>query len=301
MTQDLLCKGRLEGLDIAFSYINIPGAASEAVIRHQCDPVAAHLLGRALAAGLLTASTLDARERVNIRWTYRGTLKTVLVDAGPDGTCRALITPPRLADTPDVAALTGDGGEVRVIRSAAAAVTASGTTGAQMLEVVDDLALFLCVSDQVETAMAVLIGFSDREGAPVRVCRGVMLQALPGCDLAVFHRLREELVQPRVRDLLAAAEEEEHLPRKILEAAAATAGEGHTVRLFHTSAPVFQCNCNQRKMGAVLGSIPVAERADILAQGRPLSIRCHFCNRVYSLASDECARIWSELEDGGPA
>lgn len=299
MNQDLLCKGRLEGLDVAFSYVNIPNTASEAVLRHHCDPVAAHLLGRALAAGLLAASTLGARERVNIRWTYRGTLKTLLVDAGPDGTCRALITPPRLADTPDAAALTGDGGEMRVIRTADATVTASGTTGAQLLDVVDDLAMFLCVSDQVETAMTVLIGFSDREGAPVRVCRGVMLQALPGCDLALFHRLREALAQPRVRELIASSEEEEHLPRKILEAAAAPAGEGRSVRLFHTSAPTFQCSCSQQKMGAVLGAIPAVERADIVEKGDPLSIRCHFCNRVYSLTPEECMRIWSELAEGG--
>lgn len=298
MNQDLLCKGRLEGLDIAFSYVNIPNTASEAVLRHHCDPVAAHLLGRALAAGLLAASTLGVRERINARWTYRGTLKTILVDAGPDGSCRALITPARLSDTADAAALTGDGGEIRVIRSADATVTASGTTHAQMLDVVDDFAMFLCVSDQVESAMTVLIGFSDREGAPVRVCRGVLLQALPGCDLAVFHRLREALGQPRVRELLAAAEEE-HLPRKILEAAAAPAGEGHTVRLFHTCAPAFQCNCSRQKMGAVLGAIPAAERADILEKGRPLSIRCHFCNRAYSLGPEECARVWSEREGGG--
>jgi predicted RNA-binding protein with RPS1 domain len=133
---------------------------------------------------------------------------SIKADAGPDGTCRALITPARLSDTADAAALTGDGGEIRVIRSADATVTASGTTRAQMLDVVDDFAMFLCVSDQVESAMTVLIGFSDREGAPVRVCRGVLLQALPGCDLAVFHRLREALGQPRVRELLAAAEEE---------------------------------------------------------------------------------------------
>ncbi len=301
MTPDLLCKGRLEGLQVAFAYVNIPNTASEAVMRHHCDPPAAHLLGRAMAAGLLVASTLGTAERVNIRWTYRGTLKTLLVDAGPDGTCRALITPPRLADTPDVDALTGDGGEIRVIRSAASLVTASGTTRAQMLDVVDDLAMFLCLSDQVESAMKVLVGFSGDQGAPVRVCRGLLLQALPGCDLELFHHIRGVMASTPVLDLIAQGKEEEHLPRKILEAAAAPAGAGHTVRLVHTCAPVFRCSCSQRKMGAVLGALPADERADILAQGRPLSIRCHFCNHVYSLPPDDCARIWQELEDEGRA
>ena len=294
MTPDLLCKGRLHGADVAFSYVHAPMTASEAARRHHCDPAAAHILGRAVAAGLLAASTLGGRERINIRWTYGGTLKTVLVDAGPDGGVRGLITPPQLSATPDRAALTGTGGQIRVIRFADSTVTASGTTEAGLMDVVDDLAFFLCLSDQVESAMSVLIGFSDDPARPVRVCRGVLLQALPGCDLHRFHAMRQALASAPVRDLLGSDRESEHLPMQILSAVAGGEIEGRAVKISRAVAPAFRCSCNQQKMGAVLGAIPLNERPAILAEGKSLSIRCHYCGQTYSVSAAECEKIWSE-------
>ncbi|MFO1490622.1 MAG: Hsp33 family molecular chaperone HslO [Kiritimatiellia bacterium] len=294
MTPDLLCKGRLHGADVAFSYVHAPITVSEAVLRHHCDPAAAHILGRAIAAGLLSASTLGGRERINIRWTYGGTLKTVLVDAGPDGSVRGLITPPQLAATPDRAALTGAGGHIRVIRCADSTVTASGTTEAGLLDVVEDLNLFLCLSDQVESAMSVLIGFSDDPARPVRVCRGVLLQALPGCDLHRFHAMRQALASAPVRELLGSDREEEHLPMQIFSAVAGGEIQGSAVKISHAVAPAFRCSCNREKMGVVLGAIAVNERPAILAEGKPLSIRCHFCGQTYSVSASDCEKIWSE-------
>ena len=54
---DLLYKGHFKGLDIAFTYAVTTSAVNEAVVRHDCDPAAAHILGRAMTGALLAAAT----------------------------------------------------------------------------------------------------------------------------------------------------------------------------------------------------------------------------------------------------
>ena len=51
-------KGRLEGLDLAVTYTDSFEIVNKAVILHDCDPVAAHLLGRCMTATIMAASLL---------------------------------------------------------------------------------------------------------------------------------------------------------------------------------------------------------------------------------------------------
>ena len=46
--KDLLYEGRVNELDIAFTYAVTAQAVYEAVVRHTCDPAAAHILGCAI-------------------------------------------------------------------------------------------------------------------------------------------------------------------------------------------------------------------------------------------------------------
>lgn len=55
---DLLYKGHFKGLDIAFTYAVTTQAVNESIVRHNCDPAAAHILGRATTGALLAAAIL---------------------------------------------------------------------------------------------------------------------------------------------------------------------------------------------------------------------------------------------------
>ena len=83
---DNLIKGHVKGLDVAFSCAQTTNTVHEIIIGHDCDPVAAHLLGRALTGALLSAAVLPTEQRINVCWKYKGALRTIVVDAGQDGT-----------------------------------------------------------------------------------------------------------------------------------------------------------------------------------------------------------------------
>jgi molecular chaperone Hsp33 len=290
---DRLTKGRIEGLEIAFHYAVTTALSNDAVLRHGCDPVAAHILTRALNGALLAASATGDHQRVNIRWAYQGGLRTVLVDAGNDGTVRGLINPTQLSEVDDLSALYGEQGELRVVRSRGGTVVASGTVEACFLDVIDDLTAFFCMSDQVESGAAVLVGFSDDPAQPVQLCRGLLLQALPACDLTLFDRVRERLRHAAVRDLLARVDEDETVLPGLIEALAAEENVSARGVWEAPVEPVFRCTCGPDRMGDAVRCLGYADRVDIVKKQEDVKIRCHFCNEQYVLSVDDCIAAWN--------
>ena len=200
---DLLYKGHFKGLDIAFTYAVTTNAGNEAVVRHNCDPAAAHILGRAMTGALLAAAVLPVGRRLNACWRYQGALRTIVADAGQDGTVRGFISPPHLSIYGDAHdELYGEVGELQTIVSNDGQIDSSGTTPISLHDVVNDLAYHYCISDQIETGMSAMIGFAPDPENPVKLCQGWMIQALPNTDLARFDRIRRRMDEPVFRELL---------------------------------------------------------------------------------------------------
>jgi molecular chaperone Hsp33 len=289
---DFLYSGQIEKGGAAFSYAVTTALTNEAVVRHDCDPVGAHLLARALTVGLLAAASGGADTRFNVRWSYRGALQAIVVDAGAEGTVRGLINPPAFAGLADTGELYGDAGEVRVVRSRGGTVTASGTAEACFMDVADDLAAFLCISDQVESAAAVRVAFTDDPAQPVRICRGFLLQAMPDTDLEQFQQMSRQLNEEPVVSLLSRPAEPEQGLNDILQALTPNG----SWQVGERTVPRFLCRCSVDKMGTALRCLSYADRVDIVQKQEDVSIRCHFCNERYVLTVAECIRAWNEKD-----
>lgn len=288
---DLLIKGHFKGLDIAFSYAVTTKAVNEIVLLHDCDPAAAHLLGRAVTGALLSAAILPGGQRINTCWQYKGILRTILVDAGQDGAVRGFISPAQLnleKDNPD--ALYGDIGDLRVVTSNAdGKILNSGTAPISLHDVARDLAYYHCISDQVETGLSAMIGFNADPKNPVQLCQGWMIQALPGTDLEHFERVRRQMEGPAFRDLLSRETDCETLARTLVP-------DSSGLHIETCPAPRFVCPCSREKMKAVVRTLPIPERMELVQKKEPVKINCQFCNRHYELSIDECIAAWNRKE-----
>ncbi|MDF7823117.1 Hsp33 family molecular chaperone HslO [Pontiellaceae bacterium B12227] len=291
---DLLYKGHFKGLDIAFTYAVTSATVNEAVVRHDCDPAGAHLLGRATTGALLSAAILPEGRRLNATWKYQGGLKTIVVDAGQDGTVRSLISPNHLSEFGDAAeSLYGEVGDLQVVVSHNGAIDNSGTTPVSLHDPVSDLSYHYCISDQVETGMSVMIGFNSDPAQPIALCQGWMIQALPGTDLERFDRIRQKMDANGFRELLGHESASEGYFEQIAKALIGEEEGFEGIQVETCPAPKFQCTCSKAKMAAVLRSIPIPDRMTIVKKGEPIGISCQFCNERYELSIDECIVAWN--------
>jgi molecular chaperone Hsp33 len=290
---DLLMKGHLKGLDIAFAYVVTTRTVNEIVLLHNCDPAAAHILGRAITGALLSAAVLPENQRLNVCWKYKGVLRTVLVDAGQDGTVRGFISPAQLnLESDDLDALYGDIGDLQMVTSRESTILNSGTTPISLHDSVKDLAYAHCISDQVETGLNVMIGFNADPENPVNLCQGLMIQALPGTNMERFDRIRRRMEEPAFRKKLAAATAcETLLAELILDEPEFTGFHQETC-----PAPRFFCPCNHEKMEAVVRTLPIPERMELVQKKEPVKINCQFCNRHYELTIYECIAAWNRKD-----
>ena len=296
---DLLYKGHFKELDIAFTYAVTTKAVNEAVVRHDCDPAAAHVLGRAMTGAVLAAAVLPAGRRLNARWKYEGALRTIVVDAGQDGAVRGFISPPHLSlygDAHDE--LYGEVGELQVIVSNEGKIDSSGTTPISLHDAVNDLAYHYCISDQVETGMSAMIGFAADPENPVSLCQGWMIQARPDTDLERFDRIRRRMDAEAFRELLSHDSDVDSYFEEIAKALIGGEAGFEGLHMETCPAPRFQCTCSREKMAAVVRSLPIPERMELVKKKEPVGIQCQFCNEHYELSIDECIVAWNTKTDG---
>ncbi len=296
--KDFLYKGHFKGLDIAFTYAVTTQTVNEAIVRHDCDPAAAHILGRSMTGALLAAAVLPEGQRLNAFWKYQGALKTIIVDAGQDGTVRGFISPAQLSSYSDAQdELYGEVGELQVIVSKDGKITNSGTTPISLHDGVNDLAYHYCISDQIETGMSAMIGFKADPENPVQLCQGWMIQALPNTDLERFDRIRRRMDESGFRDLLC---HENNTDRYFEEISKKLIGAESGFEGFHMEtgpSPTFQCTCTREKMAMVVRSLSIPERMELVKKKEPVGIQCQFCNERYEITIDECILAWNKKDD----
>jgi molecular chaperone Hsp33 len=291
---DLLYKGHFKGLDIAFTYAVTTSAVNEAVVRHDCDPAAAHILGRSMTGALLAAALLPEGRRLNASWKYKGALKTIVVDAGQDGSVRGLISPVHLTAFDNAhEALYGEVGDLQVITTQNGAIINSGTTPISLHDTVSDLAYHYCISDQVETGMCAMIGFNPDPEKPVHLCQGWMIQALPNTDLERFDRIRQRMDAPVFRELLGHGSASEGYFEQMAKALIGDESGFEGIHMETCPVPRFECTCSKAKMAAVLRSIPIPDRMTMVKRNEPVGISCQFCNTRYELSIEECILAWN--------
>ena len=289
---DTLSRGVITALDIRFVLADCTRTAEAIVLRHRCDPIAAHLLSRAVGCATLVSALLTEDERYTLRWNYRGKLSCILADCDADAHVRALITPTSLSEvvssTDD---LYGSGGSVTAIKSSATATLNSGSTDAHLLDVADDLAFHFSYSDQVETALSVLTALRPDPDAPIRTCRGLMLQALPGCDLQRLDRLRNRLLAPEPRQLLGAPDAPDDLAARLIELLCQGEESSHAFSIERTAAPQFRCSCSRERMRAALATLSPDERRQALERDGHITMTCRFCNTAHTFSPDDLADL----------
>jgi len=291
--KDYLYKGYIEELNISFAFAVTTELVNEIVLKHDCDPFSAHILGRATTAGLLGATLLKEGERLSITWKYEGIVKTILVDVGADASLRSLISPKQLMDTTeDRREIYGEKCNIRAIKSNGAKIITDSSTESILQHPVDDLDFLYSYSDQIETEISVMISLNADPGNPIGLCQGVLLQAMPDTDLVKFDEIRNRLNSVECREMMSKASDVDNYFELVIDSI--LGGEHPKINVEACKPPHFHCNCDADKLPQLLNMMNYNDRMDVVKKGEPLVITCHFCSSQYEFSVDELTKIWND-------
>ena len=255
---------------------------------HNTGPVATAALGRLLTAGAMMGSMMKGEKDVlTLQIKAGGPLQGITVTADSQGNVKGYVGNPDVCIPAnskgklDVAGAVGPG-FLTVIKDMGLKEPYSGQVMLQTCEIAEDLTYYFATSEQVPSAVG--LGVLMNKNNTVRQAGGFIVQLMPFAEEEVISRLEQNVQKINsVTNLL----EEGHTPESLLEKVL----EGFDVQINEKMDTRFRCNCSKERVAKALISIGRKELNEMIQEGKPIEMNCHFCNTNYNFTVEELKEI----------
>ena len=162
-----------------------------------------------------------------------------------------------------------------------------GQVGLQTGEIAEDLTYYFATSEQV--ASSVGLGVLMNHDNTVRQAGGFIIQLMPFTDEKVIDALEKKLSSVKsVTSMLDAGMTPEDILQELL-------GE-FGVEITEKTETRFTCNCSKERMEKALISIGRKDLEEMIKDGEPIEMNCHFCNSHYQFSVEELKKILAQAK-----
>ena len=255
---------------------------------HNTSPVATAALGRLLTAGAMMGTMMKGdKDILTLQIKAGGPLEGITVTADSKGRVKGYVGNPNVCIPAnskgklDVAGAVGVG-FMNVIKDMGLKEPYVGQVALQTSEIAEDLTYYFATSEQVPSAVG--LGVLMNKDNTVRQAGGFILQLMPFAEESTIAKLEENVQKiTSVTSLL----EEGHTPESLLEKVL----DGFDMEINEKIPTEFYCNCSRERVEKALISIGRKELNEMIQEGKPIEMNCHFCNHNYEFTVEELKEI----------
>lgn len=251
---------------------------------HNTSPVATAALGRLLTAGAMMGTMMKGeRDILTLQIKGSGPLGGLTVTADSKGMVKGypfqpeVLLPANAKGKLDVGGALG-AGILSVIMDLGLKEPYVGQTHLVSGEIAEDLTYYFAISEQVPSSVA--LGVLMNKDNTVRRAGGFIIQLMPFAEEDVISRLEQKVNElGGITDLL----DQEMTPEAILEY---ILGDFDLKFLDHMPTG-FECNCSKERVEKAVISIGEKDIQEMIDDGQPIEVNCHFCNEHYHFSVEE--------------
>ncbi len=251
---------------------------------HQTSPVATAALGRLLTGGLMMGAMMKGEEDLlTLQVKGDGPLRGMTVTADSKGHVKGYVNEPQVLlhanekGKLDVGGALGHG-MLQVIKDLGLKEPYIGSCELTTGEIGDDLTYYFAASEQVPSSVG--LGVLMNADNTVRQAGGFILQLLPNVPDEVVDLLERKLsgVQS-VTELLDAGMGPEEILEELL-------GEWD-LQVKERMEVCYRCDCSRERVERTLLSIGRKDLQEMIEDGEPIEVTCHFCDRRYTFSVED--------------
>ena len=256
----------------------------EARTRHNLSPIASAALGRLMTATLMMAWDMKSEsDLLTIQIQCDGPIKGLLATADNSGRVKGYVNHPDVMLPPNDKGKLDVGGALdlgvlSVIRDTGLKEPYVGQTILISGEIAEDIAYYYATSEQVPSSVA--LGVLMNKDNTVRQAGGFIIQLMPGAGDELAEKLEKKIQGLKSMTTML---DEGNSPEEILKLILDDFGLE-----INDKTPVhFYCNCDKERVEKVLISVGKKNLEEMINDGKPVELVCHFCGRKYEFTVDE--------------
>jgi molecular chaperone Hsp33 len=260
----------------------------EARSRHNLSPVATAALGRLLTAGSMMGSMMKGeKDLLTLQIKCSGPIGGLTVTADPKANVKGYVVNPDVMLPPNEKGKLDVGkaldlGVMNVIKDMGLKEPYVGQTHLVSGEIAEDLTYYYATSEQVPSSVA--LGVLMNKDNTVKRAGGFIIQLMPFADEEVIDKLEKKIKEiTSITALL----DQDMTPEMILEY---VLGD-FDVEILDTMPTKFYCNCTKERVEKAIVSIGKKEIQEMIDDGEPIEVNCHFCNTHYNFSIEELKDI----------
>lgn len=255
---------------------------------HNTSPVITAALGRLISGAVMMGAMMKGeKDLLTIQIQCSGPAKALLVTADAKGNVKGypgvpdVILPPNQNGKLDVGGALGLG-VMSVIKDIGMKEPYVGQTELKTGEIADDLTYYFASSEQIPSSVG--LGVLMNKNNTVKQAGGFILQLMPFTDEETICKLEERIAEMEsITALLEKGDTPELLLKEVLGDIPFEAAEAVPVQ--------FRCDCSKEKIAKSLAAISKKDLDEMIADGKGIEVKCHFCNTDYHFSTEELQGI----------